>query len=198
MLLTGVRGERPGGLIGSFSTLISVRLTINRGKIKKELRNQAKKIIFVTYFFFSWKVKQGDIMSAFKDFYDILKDLVQLAKVAKNQEVLTASMNLQAKFFELREENENLNQELKQLKEKIDQLEKSTLLEDQIEYSTRGFFVIKSEEPKIPYCSMCWKRDHKQIPLSQRNGWFEYTCGNCKTNVVVMDEKGHLLNPLRK
>ena len=38
-------------------------------------------------------------MSSFKDFYDILKDLISLAKKAKNQEVVSMALDLQEKFF---------------------------------------------------------------------------------------------------
>jgi len=57
-------------------------------------------------------------MSAFKDFYDVLKDLIGLAKKGKNQEVVSMALDLQEKFFELREENDELNSKIKELTEK--------------------------------------------------------------------------------
>ena len=142
--------------------------------------------------------KVGKSMGSFKDFYDILKDLISLARKVKNQEVISLAMDLQEKFFELREDNDELNNQIKELNQKIEDLEKANILENDIEYTDRGFFTIKNENPKIPYCSMCWKRDHKLIPLSQRSAWFQYTCGNCKTNIVVMNENGGALNPKKK
>ena len=137
-------------------------------------------------------------MSGFKDFYDVLKDLIVLAKKAKNQEVISLAMDLQEKFFELREENDNLNNQIIELQQKIEDLKKAKILEEDIEYSDKGFFTIKKESLKIPYCSMCWKRDHKLIPLSQKGAWFQYACGNCKTDVIVMDDNGNALNSKKK
>ena len=133
-------------------------------------------------------------MSTFKDVYEVLKDLITLAKKTKNQEVVSLALDLQEKFFELREENENLNEKIKKLNESIEALEKASILEKDIEYSPKGFFTLKNENPKIPYCSLCWKRDHKLVPLSQQSSWFKYRCGNCKTDVVVIDSDGKDLN----
>ena len=99
-------------------------------------------------------------------------------------------MDLQEKFFELREDNDNLQQQIKQLKTEIEKLSKAPDVENKIKYSPKGFFTIKDDNPHIPYCSCCWKNEHKLIPLSQYRSWFEYKCGNCRTDVVVMDENG--------
>lgn len=64
-------------------------------------------------------------MSAFKDFYDVLKDLIGLAKKGKNQEVVSMALDLQEKFFELREENDELNSKIKELTEKTKWFRKS-------------------------------------------------------------------------
>ncbi len=129
-------------------------------------------------------------MFSFGDVYAIIKDLVSAAKTAKNQAVLDLAMDLQEKFFELREDNDSLQQQIKQLKTEIEELSKVPEIENKIKYSPKGFFTIKDDNPKIPYCSCCWKKEHKLIPLSQYRSWFEYKCGNCKTEVVVMSEDG--------
>lgn len=129
-------------------------------------------------------------MFSFGDVYAIIKDLVSAAKTAKNQAVLDLAMDLQEKFFELREDNDSLQQQIKQLKTEIEELSKVPEIENKIKYSPKGFFTIKDDNPKIPYCSCCWKNEHKLIPLSQYRSWFEYKCGNCKTEVVVMSEDG--------
>ena len=54
-------------------------------------------------------------MFSFSDVYTIIKDLVSAAKTAKNQTVLDLAMDLQEKFFELREDNDNLQQQIKLL-----------------------------------------------------------------------------------
>lgn len=129
-------------------------------------------------------------MFSFGDVYAIIKDLVSAAKTAKNQAVLDLAMDLQEKFFELREDNDSLQQQIKQLKTEIEELSKVPEIENKIKYSPKGFFTIKDDNPKIPYCSCCWKNEHKLIPLSQYRSWFEYKCGNCKAEVVVMSEDG--------
>jgi len=129
-------------------------------------------------------------MFSFGDVYAIIKDLLSAAKTAKNQAVLDLAMDLQEKFFELREDNDSLQQQIKQLKTEIEELSKVPEIENKIKYSPKGFFTIKDDNPKIPYCSCCWKNEHKLIPLSQYRSWFEYKCGNCKTEVVVVGEDG--------
>ena len=133
-------------------------------------------------------------MSAFKDFYDVLKDLIGLAKKAQNQEVVSMALDLQEKFFELREENDELNSKIKELTEKLNDLEKANVLENDIKYYEKGFLTLNSDKTKIPYCSLCWKKEHKLMPLSQRGSWFQYQCGNCHSNIVVMSEDGKGLN----
>lgn len=72
-------------------------------------------------------------MGTIKDIYDVIKeslrDLKDLAKKAKNQEMLELAMDIQDKIFEikdqmqeLKEENFNLDKELKQAKTEIIEL----------------------------------------------------------------------------
>lgn len=131
---------------------------------------------------------------SFSDVYNGLKDLISLAKKIKNQEIVELSLQLQEQFFELREDNENLNNKIKDLSEEIKNLKKAKVKEKDLEYNPRGFFTIKGEQPKIPYCSCCWKKDSKLIPLSQYGNWWNYKCGNCNSEVSVMDDKGNPLN----
>lgn len=129
-------------------------------------------------------------MGNIKDIYDILKDLIGQARKLKNQEVIDLAMDLQSLYFDFKEENENLKGENRVLKSEIERLKQAVVIEESIEYSTRGFFVIKGESPRIPYCSACWKRDKKTIPLSQTgHGWWKYACSTCKADIVVMNDK---------
>ena len=133
-------------------------------------------------------------MGAFKDTYDIIKDLLKAAKAVQNQEVVQLAMDLQEKFFELREDNQNLLDEVKALKTKLEEMEKADLLEEDIEYSHRGFFTLKNETHKIPYCSFCWKKEKKLYPLSQFSSWMNFECANCKSKIIVMTDSGNQLN----
>lgn len=129
-------------------------------------------------------------MSTFSDIYTVIKDLLGVAKKAKNQAIVDLAMDLQEKFFELREDNENLQQQIKQMQEQIEELTKVPEVEDKIQYSPKGFFTLSDENPKIPYCSCCWKFEHKLVPLSQNKNWFQYKCGHCKTDVIVITDDG--------
>ncbi len=132
-------------------------------------------------------------MGTFKDLYDILKDLIQEAKKLKNQEIVLLSTEVQAKLFDFKEEIEDLKDENKKLKEEIKSLKKPIIDESNIVYSPNGFFTLKSEGESLPYCSACWKLEHKLVPLSRQAAWYNYKCSNCKSTVIVMTKDG---NPL--
>ena len=136
-------------------------------------------------------------MGAFKDTYDIIKDLLKAAKNVQNQEVVQLAMDLQEKFFELREDNDKLLDEIKDLKEKIKILEQAEINETEIEYYDKGFITLKKDSYKIPYCSFCWKKEHKLFPIAQRGTWCQYHCSNCSADIIVMSKKGTILNSTR-
>ena len=137
-------------------------------------------------------------MGAFKDTYDIIKDLLKAAKTVQNQEVVQLAMDLQEKFFELREDNEKLLNEIKELTNKLTVLEEAKVLEADIEYYDKGFLTLRTEEYKIPYCSYCWKKEHKLFPLAQKSGWYQYHCSSCNADIVVMLKNGESLNRKEK
>lgn len=134
-------------------------------------------------------------MGTFKDIYDILKDLMTEAKRLKNQEMITLSMDLQSMFFDFKEEIEKIKDENKVLKEEIECLKMPSINEDSIEYTQNGFFKLKNENKKIPYCSACWKIDRKLVPLAKSGTWWKYSCPHCKTEFAIVDSHGNdLLN----
>lgn len=132
-------------------------------------------------------------MSTFSEIYNVLKDLLSLAKKAKNQEMINLATQIQAALFDLKEENEKIKDENKDLKQKINVLESSQEIEDNLIYSTRGFILKKNENPPIPYCSYCWKKEHKLLPLSQYKGWLDFQCANCNSKIIVMTDDGQQL-----
>lgn len=119
-------------------------------------------------------------MGVFKDIYDIIKDLLKAAKDVQNQDVVQLAMNLQEKFFELREDNESKVQQIKTLEAKISELEQVKITEQDIEFSPQGYFTLKNRTPKVLYCGCCWGQEHKLIPLSHVGGTRTYQCGRCK------------------
>ena len=135
-------------------------------------------------------------MGAFKDTYDIIKDLLHAAKSVQNKEVVQLAMDLQEKFFELREENQELSDRVKMLSETIDQLKHPDIDESDIEYSPKGFFTLKNDSPKVPYCSFCWKTKRVLAPLAQYFNWGQYKCGGCHSEVTVMTTEGKDISKL--
>lgn len=128
--------------------------------------------------------------------YDLLKDIVGLAKKAKNQVMIEKLIELQSMLIDLKDENQNLKEKIKELQEQIETLNKCPELEKDLTYYQNGFVTINKDKPLIPYCSHCWKTRHQLIPLSQQTsgGWWKYSCGTCKVDVVVMREDGQPLN----
>lgn len=122
-------------------------------------------------------------MGAFKDTYDIIKDLMKAARAVQNQEVVQLAMDLQEKFFELREDNDNLLKKIKELELKITSLEQIETTENDLEYDVDGTITIKGDSKKILYCGCCWKQEHKLIPLSHLGNGRIYQCGVCKSRI---------------
>lgn len=126
----------------------------------------------------------------------IIKDILAIAKKIKNNEIVEKVIELQELLLDARENNDSLKQEIKELKEQIKLLEQSKIIEEELEFSDRGFFVKKGVIKRVPYCSHCWYTKHKLIPLSQQTtgGWWKYKCGECKVEVAVLDSAGKNIN----
>lgn len=120
-------------------------------------------------------------MGAFKDTYDIIKDLLKAAKAVQNQEVVQLAMDLQEKFFELREDNDALEQKIKKLESRISDLEQIKVTEADMVFSEEGYCTLKSDTNKVFYCGCCWGQESKLLPLAHISGRSNYQCGHCKT-----------------
>ena len=129
--------------------------------------------------------------------YNALKDLVALAKKRKDQEMIELSLEIQTQLFDTKNESEQQRDEIRSLKNEIELILAPNLLEESIEWYSRGFFTVKGEVPKKPYCGPCWMVYKKQIPLTQVGSWFEYSCAKCQSKCVVLNEDNHQLNPLK-
>lgn len=142
----------------------------------------------------SLSILKGDIMGTLKDVYDVLKDLMSEAKRLKNQEMISLAMDLQSMFFDFKEEIETVKEENKSLKEEIKLLNEAQIDEKNIEYTPNGFFTLKTDRIKMPYCSACWKLNKKLVPLSKGvKTWYHYSCPSCKSDLSILDTLG---NPL--
>ena len=131
-------------------------------------------------------------MSTFKEIYDILKALKEVAKRLRSQEMISLSLDVQEKLFELKEEIENVKEENDSLKKKLEAIEHPEIDKDDINFTQNGFLTLDSERNKLPYCSACWKLEQKLVPLAKgTKAWYHYTCPHCKAEFSIMDACGN-------
>ena len=124
-------------------------------------------------------------MGTLKDAYDILKDLLNEAKKLQNEEMISLSIEIQEKLFEFKEEFEQIKDENKELKEQLESYKKPSIKEEDIEYSKNGFFTLKTDNRRIPYCSACWKTEKRLVPLSRYSRPWDYRCSRCQAKIIV-------------
>jgi len=127
-------------------------------------------------------------MGAFKDIYDILKDLLQVAKDAGNQVLVDKAMDIQAKLFEFKEENEGLKDEIKSLREQIAAYDKTAEIEAALIPHTGAFYTTKDDPQKRIFCSHCWQSGKKLIQMHSFNGPF-HLCPHCKNTFEIREWK---------
>lgn len=119
-------------------------------------------------------------MGTIKDIYEIIKELKNLAKDYQNQEIAEKVIEIQEEFFNYREELENLKNENRQLKERIEELENEAEVEKDLELTSRGCFIKKSEQAQGKvnmYCPACWRNHKKLMPLTRIGVMMK--CCNC-------------------
>lgn len=121
-------------------------------------------------------------MGTLKDLYEIIKELKNLAKEYHNQAMAEKVIEIQEGFFDFREEMENLKDENRHLREKIKELESCADNENDLELTTRGYYIKKSEKAQekfMAYCPACWNNHKKLMPLV-RIGTTTMRCCNCQ------------------
>ena len=120
-------------------------------------------------------------MSAIKDVYDIIKELLELTKAAENHEMATKVVQIQDKYFEIKEEIEAIKDENRTLKETIARMSKTEELEKDLELTEKGYIIRKSEKERGEnkwYCPACWQKEHLLMILVSPSG-YRYRCCNC-------------------
>ena len=120
-------------------------------------------------------------MSALKDVYDIIKELLCLAKAAENQEMASLVVQIQEKYFDIREEIEDIKDENRNLKDTIARMHDDEELEKDLELTEKGYYIRLSEKEKgktIRYCPACWQNLHKLMPFTLTHG-STLQCSNC-------------------
>jgi hypothetical protein len=135
-------------------------------------------------------------MSAFKDIYDILKDLLKVAKDAGNQILVDKAMEIQAKLFEFKEENETLKDEIKRLQEQIKGYDQTAEVEATLITHSGGYYTVKDDTVCRFFCNACWQSGKNLFQLNAEPrlpGMIvkqtKYKCPHCKTLIVIPFEE---------
>ncbi len=120
-------------------------------------------------------------MGTFKDVYDILKDLRNLAKEASNQEMIDLAVQIQDKIFDLKNDNQILKDENKKLQQIIDNLENAKEIEKHIIPMQEPIFQLDNDTQKSFYCQHCWEKEKKLYKVTTFYWNYEpkFKCYNC-------------------
>lgn len=112
-------------------------------------------------------------MSIVNEIADLFKQLKSIAKFAKDTSTMSILVELQEKFIELREENADLREKLKD-KENIEEIEKRIV-------RNNGDAADYTDENGHTYCicTNCWDNNKKIIQVS-KEGSGTFYCGVCK------------------
>lgn len=100
-------------------------------------------------------------MGLFADTYNVMKEVISIAKKAKNQVVVEKLIELQEIFFKLREENGIRLDKIKSLEYQLSEIKKNVVNEKLFRFYPKGFFINGADKPILPYCSRCWMVDKK-------------------------------------
>ena len=112
-------------------------------------------------------------MGIINEISDLFLKLKKIAKFAKDQATMSLLMDLQEKFIELREENANLKERLKENQD-VKEIEKRIVRNngDAADYTDEN-------GNQLVICTNCWDNNRKIIQV-QHLGYCEYFCGVCK------------------
>ncbi len=108
------------------------------------------------------------------------KDAAKLVQQIGNIELYEKLVSLQQDAMSILDENWKLKDEVRSLKEQLQQSQKLSEIDADMQFvPDPGFFIKKSEEKAgkyIPYCPVCWKSDRKDVPLNPTFGEGYYKC----------------------
>ena len=112
-------------------------------------------------------------MGIINEISDLFSKLKGIAKLAKDQATMSMIMDLQEKFIELREENADLKEKLKDNQD-IKEIEKRITRNN----GNAADYTDENGNPLV-ICTTCWDNNRKIIQLSKYDK-NEYFCGVCK------------------
>ena len=104
----------------------------------------------------------------------IVRDLIDEAKKQKNLELVDKLIEIKLSLSEIEDENRDL-------KKKIEELEQSNIIEEDLELLPKGYYIRKSEKAEgkdIKYCVACWQNIKKLMPYVNSVGSSKICC-NC-------------------
>jgi len=112
-------------------------------------------------------------MGIINEISDLFSKLKGVAKFAKDQATMSLLIDLQEKFIELREENADLRERLKENQE-VKEIEKRIVRNngDAADYTDEN-------GNQLVICTNCWDNNRKIIQV-QHSGTRQYFCGVCK------------------
>lgn len=117
--------------------------------------------------------------------YDAFKDAISIAQKADNIDLYHRLLDLSSQAIELQNKVYELTEENRSLKIKIDELQSSNIVEEDIELLPQGYLIRKSEKDSgidIRYCAACWQNFRKLMPYTKSIGR-TLQCNNCH-NVI--------------
>lgn len=108
------------------------------------------------------------------DIYQLVRDLIDEAKNQKNLELVDRLIEIKLALSEIEDENRDL-------KKKIEELEQSNIIEEDLELLPKGYYIRKSEKAEgkdIKYCAAYWQNNKKLMPYIDSIGSTKQ-CSNC-------------------
>lgn len=105
--------------------------------------------------------------------YEVIKDCINVAQKADNIPLVQSLIEAQKQILDLMNDNHNLKEENRKLKE-------NKLNIENIERHEDAYITLKNNKEKIIYCSCCFDKDGKlvQAQTDKENG--KYWCPACK------------------
>jgi hypothetical protein len=104
---------------------------------------------------------------------DQVKELTALAQKVKNIELYKKLVSFQSEIFALQEENRDLKDKVRHLTDTLD-------IHAKIIYEKPSYWLKDKEAKDGPFCQKCYDSDHKLIRL-QDSGNDTWNCLNCKS-----------------
>ena len=126
---------------------------------------------------------------------DTVKNVTKLAQDVQNIPLLQQLVSLQAEVFELYDDNRNLKDDVRQLREQLE-------LRDKMSFENNFYWIVEGDSKDGPFCSKCYDKDHaarRMIELGDLRG-----CSTCHLLLhqdgsgVDSSERNHFLYTVMK